>query len=93
MSPDRQEGRIRDAADQMQRDAAEMEQQSAELSEHIEEARDVAAQRPDAPEQTGSGGEAGEPPEGTEDVAGDWRGESSGAQQGEDAEDAEDAAG
>ena len=88
MSADRQEERIREAAGEMRRDAEEMEQRSEELGEHIDEAKSTAAQRPDAPEQVRPSDESEEPPEGTENVAGDWRGESSGSQQGEDAEDA-----
>ena len=88
MSADRHEDRIRDAADDMRRDADDMEERSEELGEHIDEAKSTAARRQDAPEQTRAPGEADEPPEGTEDVAGLWRGESSGSQQGEDPEDA-----
>ena len=92
MSADRQEEKIREAADDMRRDADAMEHHSAKLGEHIDEAKSAAAQRHDAPEQTrDADGSEGNAVEETEDVAGDWTDESAGAQmdQAEDARDSE----
>jgi TolA-binding protein len=80
MSADRQEEKLRDATSDMARGGDEMEHRLDELENHIDDAKSTATQRQDAPEQTRGLEDA-------EEVAGDWEGESSGAQQGDDAED------
>ena len=82
MSADRQEEQVRDAASGMARGGEEMEHELSRLEGHIDEAKSAATQRQDAPQQRRSAGEGG-------DVAGDWEGESSGSQQGEDPTDTE----
>ena len=83
MSADRQHDEVRKDADALERRGDQMEHQLDELGQDIDEAKKVAAQRQDAPDDT-------EPPAETENVAGDWQGESSGADHGEDAEDTQD---
>jgi TolA-binding protein len=82
MSADRHEEKLRDATSDMARGGDEMEHRLDKLEDDIDDARSTATQRQDAPEQTRG-------IEDVEDVAGDWEGESSGAQQGDDAEDTE----
>ena len=84
MDAERQEEEIRDANQDLARSGEEMEHRLDQLEGDIEEAKEVSAQRQDAPEKARE-------PDGSEaegdDAAGDWEGEASGAQQGEDAED------
>ena len=83
-SPERAEAGFREQHEDLEAQADRLEQRNEELEDDIGEAKRVAAQRPDAPD------DANEPPEGTENVAGDWEGEASGADQGDDAQDSGD---
>lgn len=75
MSEARDEERaVREEADEMAQAGDRMEKRLDGLDEDIDEAKTVAAQRQDAPDPT-------------DEVAGDWEGEASGAGQGDDATD------
>ena len=76
MTTEEPEQSARDAADEMARDAEQMEQKIDDLDESIDDAEKAAAQRPEADSDL------------LGDVAGDWEEEAEGAQQGEDAVDA-----
>lgn len=69
------EQEIREQTGEMAHTADEMEHEIEELGSDIQDARKTAAQRQDAPDEP-----VGE-------VAGDWEGEASGADQGDDATD------
>ncbi len=75
--PMSEERGIDEAAEPMERNAAEMEHDLGKLDEGIDAAKDAASKRPEA------GSDA------IGDVAGDWEDEATGSQQGEDAEDTE----
>ena len=73
MSADRQEKKIEEPVEEMRQGEQAMEHRLDELGEGIEDARKTAGERQDAPDPS--------------DTIGDWRGEATGSQQGEDAED------
>lgn len=88
MDAERREDEIDDATQQMARGGDQMEERLDQLGDDIDEAKSVAAQRPDSPHKRQPAGEKTPESEAEGDeVAGDWQGESSGAEQGEDAED------
>ena len=76
MGSDEREDEVREATDEMGRDGDEMEERLETLDEHIDEAQEAAANRPEAQDEEGG------------EIAGDWEDQSAGAQQGDDAIDA-----
>jgi hypothetical protein len=76
MDAERREDEIRDATQEMARGGDEMEEQLDRLGDDIAEAKQTAAQRPDAPQQRTPAGETAEDDGDDEDPAGDWRVES-----------------
>ncbi len=79
-----EEQAVREQTTEMARTADGMEERIDELGGEIDDAKKTAAQRQDAPDATVDADEpAGQ-------VAGDWEGEASGADQGDDATDSGD---
>ena len=79
-----EEQAVREQTSEMAQTAEGMEERIDELGGDISDAKKVAAQRQDAPDETvGADEPAGQ-------VAGDWEGEASGADQGDDATDSGD---
>jgi hypothetical protein len=74
------EDRVRD----LERGGDEMEEQLSKLESDIETAQERADEQRERVEPSGLSPEDA----GTEEIAGDWQGESSGAQQGDDPKDA-----
>ena len=79
-----EEQAVREQTGEMAKTADGMEERIDELGGDIDDAKKTAAQRQDAPDETTG------PDEPAGQVAGDWEGEASGADQGDDATDSGD---